>query len=98
MINNVMRTLGVKELPENLSLLPLYMLGLLKNRVCCKDDIGNKQDYDLSNFLRVKLLKLNQYEVLSFVNPKIYALHHMLDNKEIGESDNNGVVNLPKVI
>jgi len=75
------------------------MLGILKNKVFCPDPIGYKIDYDYTNYLRIKLLKLNHFEVLSFINPKIYSLHYLLGDKAIGTQDEFGsILKLPPVI
>jgi len=96
-VSNVMRNIGSRKvLPDSLAYLPLYMLGVLKHRVCCKDEIGYKLDYDLSNYLRIKLLKLSHFEVMSFIFPRIYKLHNILDDNTIGEYTDN-VMKLPEV-
>ena len=86
-----------KELPENLVYLPLYMLGILKHRVCCKDELDRKLDVDLSNYMRIKIQKMNFNDILSFVYPRIYALHQLLGDSTIGNYDESGVVGLPTV-
>ena len=40
-----------KELLSNLDYLPLYMIGIFKHRIFCKEEI----EKDISNFLRVSL-------------------------------------------
>jgi hypothetical protein len=92
-----MRNMGSKKtLPDNLAFFPLYILGVLKHRVCCKDEIGFKLDYDLSNFLRIKLLKLSHFEVMSFIYPRIYALHYLEEDKTLGDFEND-IVKMPQV-
>ena len=76
----------------------MYILGILKNRVCCKDEISFKFDIDLSNFLRIKILKYKFNDVLSFIYPRIYILNDFLSNDSIGEYDENGDMILPNVI
>lgn len=86
-----------RELPENLSYLPLYILGILKHRVSCKDERERKFDIDLSNYLRIKLQKMNASDILSFIYPRIYSVHQILSDDYIGNYDENGLVNLPQV-
>ena len=86
-----------RELPENLSYLPLYLLGILKHRVCCKDELERKFDVDLSNFLRVKIQKMNYSDVLSFIYPRIYSLHQIIYDENIGNYDENQIVHLPQL-
>lgn len=87
-----------KELPTNLEYLPLYFCGILKNRICCKDEIGLKLDIDTSNYIRLKLLRMNVNEVINFIYPKFFQIHHLLLNNEIGTKDENGEVLLPEII
>jgi hypothetical protein len=87
-----------KELPNNLVFLPLYMLGMLKHRVCCKDELEKKLDVDLSNYLRIKLQKLSVDDIMPYIYPRIYPFHEVLVNDSIGQYDENGTVMLPGVI
>ena len=88
-----------KELPENLDTLPLFMIGLFKNRLFCKNEIDKKYDLDISNFLRTKLQKLSTKEVISYIYPTIYYLNDLQRNEKIGKFDeNNGIFILPKII
>ena len=96
LISNIMRTLNTKNLPDTLVYFPLYMIGVIKHRVCCKDEILYKLDYDLSNYLRIKLLKINNYEIMSFIYPRVYSLSECLIDETLGEY-NNGVINMPAV-
>ena len=86
-----------KQLPENLMYLPLYVLGILKHRVSCKDELERKFDVDLSNYLRIKIQKLNYSDVLSFIYPRVYPLHQIMFDENMGNFDENGFVNLPPV-
>lgn len=86
-----------KELPESLAYLPLYILGMLKHRVSCKDELDRKLDVDLSNYLRFKIQKLPLYDVMAFLYPRIYPIHHILQDGSLGEYDENSMVNLPQV-
>lgn len=86
-----------KELPDHLLYLPLYFLGFMKNRVCCRDEIGLKLDIDTSNYMRIKIQKLNVNDVMSFIYPKIYQLHHLLIDKTLGTVGEDGLVSLPGV-
>jgi hypothetical protein len=87
-----------KELPNNLVFLPLYVLGMLKHRVCCKDELEKKLDVDLSNYLRIKLQKLSIDDMMPFVYPRIYPFHQILINPAIGSYDENGIIVLHEVI
>lgn len=87
-----------KDLPAHLEYLPLYFLGLLKNRIACKDEISLKLDIDTSNYIRIKLLKLSTEEISNFLYPKFYQIHHMLVDHSIGTTDDNGSVILPEII
>jgi len=87
---------NTKALPDSLAYFPLYMLGVLKHRVCCKDEISFKLDYDLSNYLRVKILKLCVYEVMAFIYPRIYSLHDFTNDNTLGEYQ-DGSINMPNV-
>jgi hypothetical protein len=86
-----------KELPNNLVFLPLYMLGMLKHRVCCKDETDRKLDPDLNNYLRIKMQKLTVDDIMPFIYPRIYPIHEVLVNDAIGQYDENGLVMLPEV-
>jgi hypothetical protein len=97
LISSVMATLLRKELPQNLMYLPLYFLGMIKHRVSCKDELERKLDVDLSNYLRIKLQKLSVNDIMSFIYPKIFAIHQILLDNTIGNIDENGVVALPQV-
>jgi protein transport protein SEC24 len=97
-IANVLSTQNLKkELPGNLIYLPYYILGLLKSRLCCKDELERKFDVDLSNYLRIKLQKMPVIEVMPFIYPRIYPIHNLLEEKELGNYDENGYVNVPQV-
>jgi hypothetical protein len=86
-----------KELPNNLVFLPLYMLGMLKHRVFCKDELDKKLDVDLSNYLRIKLQKLTVDDMMPFIYPRIYPFHEVLVNSSIGTYNENGMLILPDV-
>ena len=87
-----------KEVPQNLVSFILYILGALKNRVLCKDEIERKLDVDLSNYMRIKLQKLSTFDVQSFVYPRIYPLQSVLENTNIGVfNEDNSYCELPQV-
>ena len=73
-----------KELLPNLKYLPLYMLGILKHRMFCKEEIDKNYDLDISNYLRTHLQKMFYQEIITFICPSIYCLHEFEDNKELG--------------
>lgn len=86
-----------KELPNNLEYLPLYFCGMLKNRICCKDEIGLKLDIDTSNYIRIKLLRMNVNEIINFIYPKFFQIHHLLIDQKVGTlNDELGVI-LPEI-
>ena len=87
-----------KELNENLSLLPYYFLGMFKHRIFCKDEIDKNYDIDLSNFLRIKIQKMNSTEILSFLYPNIYSIHELYENNTLGTYNENGEIQLPSII
>lgn len=86
-----------RELPDNLIYLPLYVLGLIKQRVFCVNEIDKKYDIDLSNYLRIKMLKLSSEELLSFLYPRIYCLNEMLEDESLGTYSENSII-LPNII
>ncbi len=87
-----------KELPDNLISLTVFILGMLKHRICCKDELERKLDIDLSNYLRIKIQKMSVADVMAFIYPRIYPIHSILADDSIGNYDENGVVELPAVI
>jgi protein transport protein SEC24 len=87
-----------KQLPDNLVYLPLYILGMLKHRVLCRDELDRKLDVDVSNYLRIKLQKLNVDDCMTFVYPRIYNFTEILSNPSIGTYDENGIIILPNVV
>lgn len=86
-----------KELPDNLIYLPFYVLGLIKQRVFCVNEIDKKYDIDLSNYLRIKMLKLSAEELLSFLYPRIYCINQLIDDESLGTYSGDNF-NLPNII
>ena len=86
-----------KELPDNLMYLPLYILGLIKQRVFCVNEIDKKYDIDLANYLRIKMLKLSAEELLSFLYPRIYCINKLIDDESLGTYSGNSFI-LPNII
>ena len=87
------------ELPESLEYLPLYMIGLFKHRLFCKDEIDKNYDIDLSNFLRTKLLKLSAKEIIPFIYPNIYYLNDIEIDSKIGKfNEETGLFTFPEII
>lgn len=83
-----------KEILTNLSYLPLYILGIFKHRIFCKEEIEKNYDLDISNYLRFSLPKLNY-----IIYPSIYSLHEFEYNKELGTYGSiTGEFNIPSVI
>ena len=96
-IDKVMLTL--KRFPENLEYLPYYMMGFFKNRLFFKNEIDNKYDIDLSNYLRTKFQKMYLKELLSYIIPSIYYLNDISKGNNIGVYDKESErFNLPKNI
>ena len=90
---------NLKSLPENLENLPYYMMGFFKNRLFFKNEIVQKYDIDLSNYLRTKFQKMYLKELLSYIVPTIYYLNDIEKGNQICEYDKeSGVFNLPKNI
>ena len=88
-----------KELLPNLDYLPLYMIGMFKHRIFCKEEIDKNYDIDISNFLRISLQKLSSQEILSFIVPSIYALHELENDSHIGTyNSETNEFNLPNII
>lgn len=79
---------------------PLYILGMVKNKFFCLDEIKYENDVDLTNYLRLKFLKLSCDEAIIYLNPRLYNLKLTLPmfnhtNKEILTFDNTGLLYLP---
>jgi protein transport protein SEC24 len=88
-----------KELLSNLEYLPLYMIGMFKHRIFCKEEIEKNYDIDISNFLRISLQKLSSQEILSFIVPSIYSLHDLENDKNIGTyNSETGEFNMPNMV
>ena len=88
-----------KELLPNLEYLPLYMIGMFKHRIFCKEEVEKNYDIDISNFLRISLQKLSSQEILCFIIPSIYSLHDLENDKNIGTyNEETGQFNIPNMI
>ena len=88
-----------KELFPNLDYLPLYMIGMFKHRIFCKEEIEKNYDIDISNFLRISLQKLSSQEILCFIIPSIYSLHDLENDKTLGTyNQETGQFNMPNMI
>ena len=88
-----------KDLLPNLDYLPLYMIGMFKHRIFCKEEIEKNYDIDISNFLRISLQKLSPQEIISFIVPSVYSLHDLEEDKNIGTyNQENGLFNMPNLI
>jgi len=88
-----------KDLLPNLDYLPLYMIGMFKHRIFCKEEIEKNYDIDISNFLRISLQKLSPQEIISFIVPSVYSLHDLEEDKTIGTyNKENGLFNMPNLI
>ena len=86
LINAYFNTLNTlkKELSDNLNLLLIYVLGMFKLCLIDKNEKGYKNDVDLSNYYRLRLMKCTIEEILSFIYPRIYLLDNIL-GEEIPE-------------
>ena len=74
-----------QEMSNEMKILILYFLGVMK--LCIfnsKKDTGFNNDIDLSNYYRLKLLKLPVDEILCFIYPRIYILDDII-NLNIGD-------------
>ena len=88
-----------KKLSENLMYLPIYMLGIMKQRIFCKNEIEKKYDMDLSNYIRIKVIRFSLDECLPFIYPRIYNLTEIYENDEIGNYNNEtNFINLPNLL
>jgi len=93
-LNKVLHCL--KQLPDNLSFLPYYMIGFFKNRLFFPNEIDKKYDIDLSNYLRIKFQKMYIKEALSYIIPMIYNINEIKKENKIGVYDKElGIFNLP---
>ena len=89
----------LNKLPDNLSYLPYYILGLFKSKFFCQNEINNNFDIDSSNYFRTKLLKMHTKEVLSYIIPTIYYLNDIEKDDTIGQyNEESGEFNLPQSI
>ena len=88
-----------KELLPNLEFLPIYMIGMFKHRIFCKEEIEKNYDIDISNFLRTSLQKLSSQEIITFIVPSIYSLHELENDKNLGiYNAESGEFNMPNMI
>ena len=100
-ISNVLNTSQSmkKELLENIQFLPIYILGIIKNRIFCIDEIERNYDIDLSNYLRIKLQRMSTEEILPFIYPNIYPIHELVNDNNLGKINNEtGIPNFPNLI
>ena len=79
------QTYIVKDLNNEMKMLILLFLSLMKLSICDKHKInGFQKDIDLSNYYRLKLLRLSIDEILSFIYPRIYPLDD-ISNLNLGD-------------
>ena len=81
-----------KEITSDIKLFILYFLGIMKLNLFNKNtDKGYLNDIDLSNYYRLKILKITVEEIMSFIYPKIYNLSEIsqLNNGEFPEIIND---------
>ena len=68
----------VKELNNEMKMLILLFLSLMKLNIFDKIKInGLQKDIDLSNYYRLKILRISVDEILSFIYPRIYLLDNI---------------------
>ena len=64
-----------RELNNDMQMFILYFLGIMKLNLFNRDnDKGYLNDIDLSNYYRLKLLKMSVEEIILFIYPRIYIL------------------------
>ena len=81
-----------KEISSDMKLLILYFLGIMKLNLFNKNtDKGYLNDIDLSNYYRLKILKITVEEIMPFIYPKIYNLSEIsqINNGEFPEIIND---------
>jgi protein transport protein SEC24 len=100
LINGYFECIKTKEknLSENLIYLPIFMLGIMKQRIFCKNEIEKKYDIDLSNFIRIKVIRFQLEDCLPFIYPRIYNLTELYENEELGNFNNENIINLPNLL
>ncbi len=68
-----------KELSEEMKLLSLYFLSIMKNCLFNKNERGINGDNDLSNYYRSRFQKTKYEELICFIYPRIYILDNVLE-------------------
>jgi hypothetical protein len=58
---------------------PSYTIGMIKNRIFCLNELSFRMDTDISNYLRIRFLRMDVDSSLKFIRPNIYNLSD-LDN------------------
>ena len=72
-----------RKLSDNMELLCLYFLGLMKSCLFNKkSEKGFLNDIDLSNYFRLRLLKTSIEDIIVFIYPRIYLLDNCIEIKE----------------
>jgi hypothetical protein len=80
---------------------PLYTIGMIKHRINCLDEITHSMDVDISNYIRIKILKSNVEDVMSYINPKIYNLKMLLPiyhNEDLLSYNEIGELRMPSLV
>lgn len=84
---------------DNLRNYIIYFLGMLKNIIFNINEIENKNDIDYSNYYRIRIQKIPNEDILSFIHPNIYQLNNLLIDQNLGLiNEENGNLNLPNII
>ena len=84
---------------DNLRNYIIYFLGMLKNIIFNINEIENKNDIDYSNYYRIRIQKIPNEDILSFIYPNIYQLNNLLIDQNLGLiNEENGNLNLPNII
>ena len=72
-----------RKLSDNMELLCLYFLGIMKSCLFNKKtEKGYLNDIDLSNYFRLRLLKTSIEDIITFIYPRIYLLDNCIDINE----------------
>jgi hypothetical protein len=59
--------------------LPLMVLGMVKSRLCCLNDLTYfASELEFSNYLRLKILKMKDEEIVNYFKPTIYDLNEFI--------------------
>ncbi len=75
-----------------ISNLPLMVLGMVKSRLCCLNDLTYfASELEFSNYLRLKILKMKVEEVVKFFQPSIYDLNEFITEAKLFEENSDKI-------